>query len=149
MPHPSTVRTSPTLSMAALPFPVTKISSTTPFIILAPSGKSCRSACQPFASNPGRAYQLLTLIDAPVTAAAGCLDGDDVPPLHLPADLGRQLLIVQQVVANPARLASIDAPRTVTPAVGEQGEAGRVEDSHGADDAVTAAVLALSTRAVE
>jgi hypothetical protein len=32
MPHPSTVLTSSTRSIAALPSPVTKISSTTPFI---------------------------------------------------------------------------------------------------------------------
>src|ERR671916_827693 len=34
MPHPSTVSTSPTLSIAALPRAVTKISSTTPCICL-------------------------------------------------------------------------------------------------------------------
>src|SRR5919112_1976580 len=151
MPHPSTVRTSSTLSMAALPFPVTKISSTTPFIFDAPSGGGPGQELSSYSSQPSFWPKAdgSRRASIPVTAAARRLDGDDVPRLHLPADLGPQLLVVQEVAADPARLASIDAPRAVTPAVGEQREAGRFEEPHGADDAVTAAVLAVPARAVE
>src|ERR671912_725401 len=85
----------------------------------------------------------------PVTATAGRLDGHHVSLLQLPADLGRQLLAVQEVAADPARFASVDAARPVAPAVGEQGEARGVEHTHGADDAVAAPVLAVPARAVE
>src|ERR671911_1226736 len=85
----------------------------------------------------------------PVTATAGCLDGNHVSFLHLPADLGRQLLAAQEVAADPARLAAGYSPRPVAPAIGEQGEARWFEDSHGADDAVAAAVIANSARPVD
>src|ERR671916_1293203 len=85
----------------------------------------------------------------PITATAGRLDGNHVSLLHLPADLRPQLLNAQEVAADPARLATIDTSRPVASAVGEQGEARGFEDSHGADDAFAAAVLAVPTRAVE
>src|SRR5918992_857411 len=85
----------------------------------------------------------------PVTATAGCLNGNHVSFLHLPADLGRQLLVVQEVAADPARFAAVNAARPVAPAVGEQREAGGFEYAHGADDTVAAAVLAVPARVVE
>src|SRR5829696_1329213 len=85
----------------------------------------------------------------PVTATTGCLDGNHVSFLHLPADLRWQLLAAQEVAADPARFAAAGSARPVAPAVGEQGEAGGFEDSHGAYDAVAAPVLAVPARAVE
>src|SRR5918996_1288182 len=70
-----------------------------------------------------RCWQLRAPDGTPITATAGCLDGHDVSLLHLPADLGRQLLAAQEIAADPARFA--------------------------ADDAVAAAVLAVPARVVE
>src|SRR5918992_2469854 len=85
----------------------------------------------------------------PITATAGCLDGHDVSLLHLPADLGRQLLAAQEIAADSSRFAAVDAARPVAAAVGEQREAGGFEYTHGADDAVAAAVLAVPPRVVK
>src|SRR5215216_483987 len=75
--------------------------------------------------------------------------GNRVSLLHLPADLRRQLLAAQEVAADSSRFTAVDAARRVAAAVGEQREAGGFEYTHGADDAVAAAVLAVPNRVVE
>src|SRR5918999_2981019 len=96
-----------------------------------------------------RGWQLRAPDGTPITATTGCLDGHDVSLLHLPADLGRQLLAAQEIAADSSRFAAVDAARPVAAAVGEQREAGGVEETHRAGEALAPPGVPLPPRVVE